>query len=764
MPNRLANETSPYLLQHAGNPVDWYPWGPEALETAKRDDKPILLSIGYAACHWCHVMAHESFENEQTARLMNDNFVNIKVDREERPDIDGIYMQAVQAMTGQGGWPMTMFLMPDGSPFYGGTYFPPDDRHGLPSFRTVLQSVTDAYARRREGVAESAEQLRQIYQSNLAQTRPGGGLTPEMLKPVYRSLAQRYDARNGGFGSAPKFPATMVLDFLLRHWKRTGTDEALEIVVNSFRKMARGGIYDQIGGGFARYSVDASWLVPHFEKMLYDNALLTRLGAHLWQATKDEEIRRVTIETVEWVGREMTAPEGGFYYQIGGGFARYSVDASWLVPHFEKMLYDNALLTRLGAHLWQATKDEEIRRVTVETVEWISREMTAPAGGFYSSLDADSEGHEGKFYVWSEAELDSLLGADSSAFKTYYGVTRGGNFEGKNILFVPSDRIAAALRAGIDEKGLDIILERARQALYDTRARRVWPGRDEKILASWNGLMLRGVATAAKAFGRDDFATLAIRNAEFLAREMVHDGRVMRSHKEGVTRISGFLDDHAAVALGFLAVYELTFDERWVTHAREIADAMIEWFWDDGIGAFFDTARDAEQLITRPRDVTDNATPSGTSLAIELLLYLAELQQDGEYRRRAIHALETLAEPMLRFPTAFGHLLGCADMELHGAIEVALVGETSHPGFRALERMVAERYVPSLVLAGGAPGSRSTVKLLENRPLVDDKPTAYVCRGYACDKPVTDPEALSDQLQNAAQAGINSNEETGWIG
>jgi uncharacterized protein YyaL (SSP411 family) len=694
MPNRLANETSPYLLQHAGNPVDWHPWGPEALERAKRDDKPILLSIGYAACHWCHVMAHESFENEETARLMNDNFVNIKVDREERPDIDGIYMQAVQAMTGQGGWPMTMFLMPDGSPFYGGTYFPPDDRHGLPSFRTVLQSVTDAYVKRREGVAESAEQLRQIYQSNLAQTRPGGGLTPEMLKTVHRSLAQRYDAQNGGFGAAPKFPATMVLDFLLRHWKRIGTDEALEIVVNSFRKMARGGIYDQIGGGFARYSVDASWLVPHFEKMLYDNALLTRLGAHLWQATRDEEIRRVTIETVEW----------------------------------------------------------------------LSREMTAPAGGFYSSLDADSEGHEGRFYVWSADELDSLLGADSPAFKTYYGVTPGGNFEESNILFVRSDRVAAAVRAGVDEATLDAILERARQALYDARARRVWPGRDEKILASWNGLMLRGVATAARAFARNDFTTLAVRNAEFLAREMVRDGRVMRSHKEGVTRISGFLEDHAAVALGFLAVYELTFDERWVTHAREIADAMIAWFWDDGVGAFFDTARDAEQLITRPHDITDNATPSGTSLAVELLLYLAELQQDGEYRRRAVHALETLAEPMLRFPTAFGHLLGCADMELYGAIEVALVGETSDPGFRALERTVAERYVPSLVLAGGAPGSRSTVKLLENRPLVDNKSSAYVCRGYACDKPVTDSEALSDQLENAAQAGTHTNDETGWIG
>jgi uncharacterized protein YyaL (SSP411 family) len=478
----------------------------------------------------------------------------------------------------------------------------------------------------------------------------------------------------------------MVLDFLLRYWKRAGAADALEMVVSSFRKMARGGIYDQIGGGFARYSVDATWLVPHFEKMLYDNALLARLGAHLWQATKDDEIRRVTTETVEWVDREMTSPEGGFY----------------------------------------------------------------------SSLDADSEGHEGKFYVWTEEELDALLGADSRAFKTYYGVTPGGNFEGKNILFVPADRAAAAARAGIDEELMDGVLTKARRILYDVRARRIWPGRDEKILASWNGLMLRGVATAARAFDRKDFATLAKRNADFLAREMVRNGRVMRSHKEGVTRITGFLEDHAAVALGFLSVYEITFDERWIARAREIADAMIEWFWDDEVGAFFDTARDSEQLITRPRDITDNATPSGTSLAVELLLQLAELQQDSEYRRRAVFALETLAEPMLRYPTAFGHLLGCADMELYGAIEVALVGNVSNPSFKALERAVAGEYVPSLVLAAGAPGARSTVKLLEKRPLVDDRPTAYVCRGYTCDKPVTEPDALSEQLHNAAKAAATA--------
>ena len=682
MPNRLAKETSPYLLQHADNPVDWHAWGPEALEKAKREDRPILLSIGYAACHWCHVMAHESFEDEETARLMNELFVNIKVDREERPDLDGIYMQAVQAMTGHGGWPMTMFLLPDGSPFYGGTYFPPDDRHGLPSFRRVLQSVADAYAKRREGVTQSAEQLKQIYRSNLAGARSSGALNPQMLEAAYRGITSGYDAQHGGFGGAPKFPATMVLDSLLRYWKRTGTAHALEMVATSFRKMARGGIYDHVGGGFARYAVDAIWLVPHFEKMLYDNALLSRLGAHLWQATRDGEFKRVTTDIVEWVEREMTSPDGGFY----------------------------------------------------------------------SSLDADSEGHEGKFYVWSEEEIDSLLGTDALVFKSYYGVTAEGNFEGKNILFVARDAAAAAERAGVDVDLLDEIITRSKRILYDARAKRVWPGRDEKILASWNGLMLRGVATAARVLERADFRDLAVRNAEFLSREMVQDGRVMRSHKEGVTRINGFLEDHAAVALGFLAVYELTFDEQWVDRARAIADAMIEWFWDDQTGAFFDTARDAEQLITRPRDVTDNATPSGTSLAVELLLHLAELQQDAEYRRRAVFTLESLAEPMVRFPTAFGHLLGCADLEINGAIEVALVGDAASTAFKALEGAVAAEYVPSLVLAGGS-GSTSQVKLLDGRPLVDGRPTAYVCRSYSCDRPVTEPSALSEQLQNAARVG-----------
>jgi uncharacterized protein YyaL (SSP411 family) len=378
--------------------------------------------------------------------------------------------------------------------------------------------------------------------------------------------------------------------------------------------------------------------------------------------------------------------------------------------------------------------------------------MTSPEGGFYSSLDADSEGHEGKFYVWSEEELDALLGADSRAFKAYYGVVRGGNFEGNSILHIPAGREVAARRAGVDPQVLDEILVRSRRILLEARSRRVWPGRDEKILASWNGLMLRGVATAARVFDRDDFRKLAVRNAEFLSREMVLSGRVMRSHKEGVTRIAGFLEDHAAVALGFLAVYELTFDVKWVELAREICDATITWFWDDQVGAFFDSARDAEALITRPRDITDNATPSGTSLAVDLLLTLAELQHDADYRRRAVFTLENLAEPMLRLPTAFGHLLGCADMEVNGAVEVALVGDVESNGLRALERAVASEYVPSLVLAAGTSQSARLVKLLEDRTMVDHQATAYVCRGYVCDRPVTEPAALAEQLESAARA------------
>jgi len=682
MPNRLAQETSPYLLQHANNPVDWYPWGQEALDRARIEDKPILLSIGYAACHWCHVMAHESFEDPRIAQLMNEKFINVKVDREERPDVDAIYMQAVQALTGHGGWPMTVFLTPFGEPFYGGTYYPPEERQGMPSFTRILNAVSDAYQTKPESVAHTSQKLREIYDVAKMQARSEGALTSHALDLAYRGIAQKYDVRHGGFEGAPKFPQTMILDFLLRYWRRTGTDYALEMVTDTFRKMAHGGIYDQVGGGFHRYAVDAVWLVPHFEKMLYDNALLIRLGTNLWQATHDEEFKRVTEETVRWVQREMTSPEGGFY----------------------------------------------------------------------SSQDADSEGEEGRFYVWTIPELESLLGSDSRIVREYYGVTPGGNFEGRNILHVRSDPSLAAAKTGIKRDLLDRIIADAKNTLYTVRAKRIRPARDEKILASWNGLMLRAIATAARAFERDDFATLAIRNGEFLYAELVANGRVLRSHSRNERRIHGFLEDYAAVALGFISLYELTFESKWITRATELAHSMIEWFWDEQLGAFFDTPRDAEALITRPRDATDNAMPSGTSMAVDLLLSLAELQSDAEMRRRATFVLETLATSLMRYPSAFGHLLGAADMAVNGAVEVAIAGVPAEKTFKSLLHELATHYVPSLVLAAGS--DESGIALMQGRATARGKATAYVCRSYACEEPATDAALLASQLENAGRLTV----------
>ena len=680
--NRLSKETSPYLRQHAGNPVDWYPWGDEALERARAEERPILLSVGYAACHWCHVMERESFEDEETARLMNDHFVNIKVDREERPDVDAIYMQAVQAMTGHGGWPMTVFLTPEGEPFYGGTYYPPEDRHGMPSFRRVLLAIADAWRTKRGDVTRTTEEMRRLYAVQQEALAASGALDAALLERAARGLAGRYDARHGGFEGAPKFPQSMALDFLLRHWRRTGAPWALEIARDSFLRMARGGIFDQAGGGFHRYSVDEKWLVPHFEKMLYDNALLARLGVHLWQATGDVEIRRATEATLDWVGRE----------------------------------------------------------------------MTDPAGGFYSSLDADSEGEEGKFYVWSAAELDALLGDDAPIAREHWGVTPEGNFEGHNILHAEQPLMTVAARRGMKIPEVEAVIERARRTLRGARERRVRPARDEKVLAGWNGLMLRAMAEAARVLGREEDRRLALANGEFLFREMVRDGRVSRTHTAGETRLNGYLEDYAALGLGALALHELTLDARWLARAREMADAAVEWFLDEESGAFYDTSSDHERLITRPRDVTDNAVPSGTSLAVELLLRMSALTDDGGQRAHATRVLEALAEPMARHAIAFGHLLGAADLAVHGAVEVALVGEARTPELHALADEVARHYLPGLALAAGAPGGEVEVALLRDRPMRDGRATAYVCRGFVCDEPVTEPARLGAQLEAAARA------------
>jgi uncharacterized protein YyaL (SSP411 family) len=686
LPNHLANETSPYLLQHAANPVEWYPWGDEALERAKREDKPILLSIGYAACHWCHVMAHESFEDAATAQLMNEQFINIKVDREERPDLDAVYMQAVQAMTGHGGWPMTVFLTPDGAPFFGGTYFPPNERHGLPSFRRILQSVAHAYLERPAQIADTVTRMREFYAAQQDVWRAAGDISPRTLELAYRALERAYDERFAGFGGAPKFPPTMALDFLLRYHARTGTERALDMALGTFRAMARGGMYDQIGGGFHRYSVDARWLVPHFEKMLYDNALLVRFGVHLWQQTHDIEVRRVVDDTITWLVREMTSPEGGFY----------------------------------------------------------------------SSLDADSEGREGAFYVWTLSDLRAVLADDGDLAAAYWGVTETGNFEehGESVLHVASEPGVVAARFGLTNDDLIERVGAMRRKLAAARAERPRPGRDDKILAAWNGLMLRGLAEAARAFGDDAYRALTIKNAEFLTAAFVRDGRVSRSYKDGVTKGPGFLEDYAAIALAWLDVYSLTGDRRWLDAARSLGDSAVSLFWEPDVAAWFDTARDHERLITRPRDATDNATPAGASLATELMLRLSIFTGVESYRAIADQTLTSLAGAMAQHPTAFGHLLGAGDLAVFGALELAIIGDPASKSVAEMLRHVATRFLPSLVLVHAA-APEPDLPLLANRP-PSERGVAYVCRYYACDTPAKSVEGLATRLDSALRVAANS--------
>ena len=677
--NRLAAETSPYLRQHAGNPVDWYPWGEEAFARARAEDKPILLSVGYAACHWCHVMAHESFEDAETAALMNQLFVNVKVDREERPDVDSIYMQAVQSMIGHGGWPMTVILTPDGHPYWGGTYFPREERPGMPSFTRVLTTVAAAWRDKRDSVNRTTQAMRDLYENSARVGGPTGELSSALLERAFSVLQQRHDPVHGGFEGAPKFPQTMALDFCLRWYAQSGNEDALGIARRSFLAMARGGIYDQIGGGFARYSVDAEWLVPHFEKMLYDNALLARLGVHLWQVTRDDEIRRVTEETFTWVANEMTSPDGGFY----------------------------------------------------------------------SSLDADSEGHEGKFYVWDATAIDALLGPDASIVRAYWNVQPGGNFEGHSILHVAADADTVARRLGLTANDVRAAVTRAIPVLLAERSKRVRPGLDDKVLAGWNGLMTRALAEAARVFGDPRWRQMAVRNGQFLRERLVHGGRVTRVFSAGERRGPGFLEDHAAVALAFLSLHELTFDPEWISDAYGVAAVMERHYRDGSTGAWYDTADDGEALITRPRDLFDNATPAGPSLALELMLRLSELEGEEKRKSDVLMQLAALAEPMTRWPNGFGHALGVTDMALSGAIAVALVGDAS-PALNAMAVTIAERYLPRLILVS-APSGQAPVPLLYGRAAVNDAPTAYVCRGFACDLPALDTVELARQLDAACR-------------
>ncbi|HLM28117.1 MAG TPA: thioredoxin domain-containing protein [Thermoleophilaceae bacterium] len=645
MPNRLADETSPYLLQHKDNPVDWHPWGEEALNRAREEDRPLLLSIGYSACHWCHVMERESFEDEDTARLMNERFVCIKLDREERPDLDSIYMEACQAMTGHGGWPLNVFLTPEQVPFYAGTYFPPQPRQGLPSWSQVLEAVSAAWQERRDEIRAGG--------SRIAERLRGGALlqpSPEpfdegRLDDAVRALRDAHDPVHGGFGGAPKFPPASALDFLMARGE-------VEVPRHTLREMAGGGMYDQVGGGFARYSVDERWLVPHFEKMLYDNALLARAYLHGWQLTGEPLLRRVCEETLDWALRELRGPEGGFM----------------------------------------------------------------------SALDADSEGVEGKFYVWSLDELRELIGEEGAA---WFGATEGGNFEGANIL--------------VRGEGEPAELDRWRRALLDARSRRVWPGLDDKRLAAWNGLMISALAEAGAALERPDYVAAAADCARFVLEDMRPDGRLRRTWKDGRARLNAYLEDHAFLLEGLLALYEASFDPRWFAAARELADELIERFADPEAGGFFETSSDHEQLVARRKDLEDHPIPSGNASAALGLLRLAALTGEAPYEEHAVSVLRLLHEVAVRHPVAFGHLLQALDFHLSPTREVALVG----PGREPLERTLRRRFRPHVVAAGGEPDG---VPLLQGREPVDGRAAAYVCERFACRRPVTEPSELEELL------------------
>ena len=664
MPNRLAQETSPYLLQHRDNPVDWFPWGPEALERAREDDRPILLSVGYSACHWCHVMERESFEDPETAAYMNEHFVNVKVDREERPDVDAIYMEAVQSITGHGGWPMTVFLDPDGVPFYGGTYFPPDESRGMPSFRMVMEAVVHAFETQREEIREKAP-IARARLGAVGEVEPRDLPGASHLDEAVQRLLAAADRRNGGFGSAPKFPPASSLELLLAR----GDDGLVELTLD---RMLAGGIYDQLGGGFARYSVDAVWLVPHFEKMLYDNALLARTYLHGWQ-------------------------------NLGHG--RY-------------------------------------RRVCEETLDWMLREMRGPEGGFYSALDADSEGEEGRFYVWTPEQILNAFAASPNCINLstqqidklmqFWGVSEEGNFEGTNVL-----HLAGGAEAEEPEG-----FEEMRRALFTARAQRVHPGLDDKRLASWNALAIAALADAGAVLGREDYLDAARACAEFvLDRLRDEDGRLLRTYKDGRAHLGAYLEDYAFLLEALLTLYESSFEARWFAAAQELAEAMIERFGDPERGGFYSTADDHEELIARRKEVGDHPIPSGNSAAAMGLLRLAALTGERRYEEAAEGVFALFAEPAVRHPDAFAHLLRALDFHLSPTREVALVGGE----LGELAAFVRERHRPHLVLAGGPEGSEQP-PLLQGRTTVEGHPAAYVCQNFTCQLPVTNPAELNSQL------------------
>ncbi len=675
--NRLAQETSPYLLQHAHNPVDWFPWGEEAFAKARSENKPVLLSVGYSACHWCHVMERESFENPQIASLMNELFVNIKVDREERPDVDHIYMSAVQMLTGRGGWPMTVFMKPDGQPFYGGTYFPPEERHGMPAFPRVLRFIADKYRESPEdvekAVAEIGDRLQQMQSPSGDGSLPPNGI----LMDAAAALARAYDESEGGIGDAPKFPNTAPLDLWLRASHQSGDSRYTEMVLFTLRKMALGGVYDQLGGGFHRYSVDRRWLVPHFEKMLYDNAQLVPLYISA--------------------------------YQISG--------------------------------------DAFFADVARDTLDYVVREMTAPNGGFYSTQDADSEGVEGKYFVWERTELQTLLGEETAEIACrYWDVTDEGNFEGHNILHVTIDHEQTARLFDRDEKEVAQLLAEARQKLLAARSRRIAPDRDEKMLTSWNGLMISAFAKAAETFADPGYAEVTRRAIAFVESTLRRGDRLLATCKDGVARLNGYLDDYAFYANSLIDAYEALQDPDYLVSARALCDAMLRHFRDDN-GGFFFTSDDHEELIVRSKPAFDGSIPSGNSVAVHALLRLYHHTAVERYRERAEETLGLFGQIAAGQPFGMANLIAAADFHQRGPAEIAVVVEPSAAATDPLLHQVRSTYIPNRTLAVLDPDPSSPrPELFAGKGQVDNRTTAYVCHRRTCSQPVNRWEELAPLL------------------
>ncbi len=687
--NRLAGETSPYLLQHAHNPVDWYPWGPEAIEKAKAEDKPIFLSIGYAACHWCHVMERESFENEDIAAVLNEHFVSIKVDREERPDVDEIYMTAVQAMTGSGGWPMSMFLTTDLKPFYGGTYYPPDDRYGRPGFKTVLERLAEAWRTRRDEVIDGADKLTGHIEGLLTGSVGGASaITPDIVSNAATALVTSFDAVDGGFGGAPKFPSAPSIQLLLREYARTRNPDLLEAATVTLDKMAQGGMYDHLGGGFARYSVDAQWLVPHFEKMLYDNAQLAVAYTEAYQVTGD-----------------------AFYVEV-------------------------------------------VR----ETLDYLLRDLRDAGGGFHSSEDADSEGQEGKFYIWSLDEIEDVLGdADAKIAAAYYNLQAHGNFQshetyhaGLNVLHTPESDDAVARQLGMTAEELRAKIRHIDGKLLEIRSKRVRPPLDDKVLTSWNALTITALAKAHQVFGDERYRDAAIEAAGFILRDMSADGGLLHTHRAGQSRVAGFLDDYSFFIDALIDLYESTFDRRWLDEANRLADVMIATFWDNESPGFYVSEEDHDGLILRVRASQDSAVPSGASVAAQAMLRLAKFLDRAEYYDKARLLLESNYRYLAEAPRAFLKMIVASDFMVNPPREIAIAGPMNDAGTLALLATVRRKFVPNRIVAwtdpAGTAAKPDTLPLLEGKTPVNGKPAAYVCKDYACQRPVTSPEELAAQL------------------